>query len=48
MDVTFYLIFGFSIKNGNSHPKTVTLYHFKMIFLRNGNFILDKRELYDE
>ena len=48
MDVTFYLFFGFSIKNGNFHPKTVTLYHFKMNSWKNGNFILDKRELYDE
>ena len=44
MDVTF-LTFGFLIKNGYFHPKTVTS---KMNFWKNGQFILDKRQVYDE
>ena len=47
MDVIF-LFSGFWTENGNFHPKTVTLYHLKIIFWKNGNFIPDKRQLSDE
>ena len=47
MNVTF-LCYASDLKNSNFHPKTVILYHFTVKFLKNGNFIFDRRQLSDE